>query len=221
MARLRILSANLLIDRADPEDLRRAITEVEPDVVATQELGIRNAAVLADTHVHGLLDPREDYMGLGIVATSPVEVERLELAGRSGWVAHLDPANWPQLDAPLDVLNIHLLNPVEWPWPGTRAARRRQIAQVGEYLAGRDTARVIVGDMNSTPAWPEYRMLAELGVDAADAAGTARRTWSHYTWGPRWFRIDHAFVTGVTPLGTRTVKIRGSDHLGLVVDIEV
>jgi endonuclease/exonuclease/phosphatase (EEP) superfamily protein YafD len=221
MARLRILSANLLIDRADPDDLRRVLTDVAPDVVAAQELGRRTAAVLEQTHPHGRLDPRDDYMGLGLVATHPIEVERLELDGRSGWVAHLDPGDWEQLESPVDVLNIHLLNPVEWPWRATQLTRRRQIAQVGEYVARRDTARVIVGDMNSTPTWPEYRLLSELGTDVASAAGTDRRTWSHYTWGPRWFRIDHAFVEGVSPLGTRTVKIRGTDHLGLVVDVGV
>ncbi|MEA3503406.1 MAG: endonuclease/exonuclease/phosphatase family protein, partial [Actinomycetota bacterium] len=186
-----------------------------------QELGPRTAAVVSQTHPHGRLDPRDDFFGMGIAAKRPLAVERLPLVGRSGWVARLDPGDWPGLADPFEILNVHLANPVNRPWRATRDVRRRQIAQIEAYVAGSDLARVVIGDMNASPAWPEYRLLASLGVDAAAVTGTARRTWSHFRRGPRWLRIDLAFASGAVPVATTAVPVRGTDHHALVVELEV
>lgn len=221
MAGLRIMTLNLLVDRADPSDLRRVLSEVEPDVLAVQELGGRTAAVIADVFPHGHLDPREDLFGLGIAARREVTVQSLPLEARPGWIARLEPGAWPTLTAPVEVMCIHLLNPIERPWGATRDARRAQVEATERSVWESDSATVVIGDMNSTPRWAEYRRLAALGVDAARATGTEARTWAHFTRGPRWLRIDHAFVAGVTPIRTEAVSVRGTDHLALVVDIEV
>jgi endonuclease/exonuclease/phosphatase (EEP) superfamily protein YafD len=221
MALLRILSLNLLVDRADPEDLQRVLDVSDPDVIVVQELGERTAEVIAGYRDHGRLDPRDDFFGMGIATRYPAKVDKLELAGRSGWAARLSPESWPGLPEPLDVVNVHLANPVDRPWRATRDTRRRQIAQVSAFLEERDAASVVVGDMNASPAWKEYKLLRELGVDAARATGTARRTWSHFVWGPRLLRIDHAFVDRARPITTEVVPVRGSDHSALIVDIEV
>ena len=221
MALLRIFSLNLLVDRADPEDLRRALTDADPDVIVVQELGERTADVIAGFRDHGFLDPRDDFFGMGIATRYQAKVVKLELEGRSGWVARLSPGTWPGLPEPLDIVNIHLVNPVDRPWRATRDTRRRQIAQVSEFLEDRGAAGVVIGDMNASPAWREYKLLGELGVDAARATGTARRTWSHFVWGPRLLRIDHAFVVRARPITTEVVPVRGTDHSALIVDIEV
>jgi endonuclease/exonuclease/phosphatase (EEP) superfamily protein YafD len=221
MARLRIMSVNLLVDRADPGDLRRAIEDVSPDVVAVQELGYRLAHVVSETHPHGHLDPHEDGFGLGIATRHPVEVQPVALPTRSGWSAALEPAFWPHLDAPIEIVNAHLTNPIDWPWSASRAARRGQVAGLTERYGQRVGARVIVGDMNSTTHWREYKGLAALGTDAARHTRTSRATWSHFLAGPRWLRIDHAFVAGATPISTMVMRIVGTDHSALVVDIEV
>jgi len=220
MAVLRILSINLLVDRADPKDLARVITEHDPDVITVQELGPRTAAVIRATHPHGHLDTRDDFFGMGIAAKQPIRVERLPLAERSGWVGRLEPVDWSEMTQPLEVLDVHLVNPINRPWRRTRDTRRRQIAQIGTYLTDHDGQSVVIGDMNASPGWPEYRLLSELGLDAARTTGTARRTWSHFLHGPRWLRIDHAFVAGVVPISTNTIPVRGTDHHALVVDLE-
>jgi len=221
MASLRVLSINLLVDRADPDALRELLLDADPDVVVTQELGVRTARVISALLPHGRLDPRDDFFGLGIAAKRPVEIERLELEERSGWAARLDPDTWPELSGPLDVLDVHLVNPIDRPWRTARAQRRLQIRQIGAFLEDREGASVIIGDMNATPAWPEYGLLKELGADAAAVTGTARRTWSHLMRGPRMLRIDHAFVAGVQPLGTSVRSLTGTDHSALIVDLEV
>ncbi|MGI9667153.1 MAG: endonuclease/exonuclease/phosphatase family protein [Acidimicrobiia bacterium] len=221
MTRLRLLTSNLLVDRADPIDVRRVLTEVDPDVLAVQELGDTNAEVIASLFPHGVLDPAENCFGMGLVTRHPTDVTQLTLDGRPGWAGALDPSSWPDLSRSVDVVNMHLPNPLHPNVLGTRDARRSSIAKVASYLDGRDNPSVVLGDMNSSPAWPEYKLLLGLGDDAARMTETARRTWSHFITGPRLLRIDHAFVNRATPLTTRTISIAGTDHDALLVDIEV
>ncbi len=212
MATLRILSTNLLVDRADVDDLRRVIDETDPDVIATQEMGPVTAKVVRETHEYGHLDPRPDSYGMGIATKRPTDVRRLALEDRSGWVARIADA--------VEIVNIHLINPVDRLWLEKRRSRRRQVAQVGEYVAGLDIPYVVIGDMNASPGWAEYRLLSSLGADAALTTGTDRPTWGPFTFGAGLLRIDHAFVSGVQPVRTSAVRIRGTDHRALIVDIE-
>lgn len=221
MSQLRILSINLLVDRAVPSDLRRVIMDADPDVVCVQEMGPRAEAVVADILPNGHLDPRSDLFGMGIAAKYPVVVDSLALTARSGWVARLDPGDWRDLSQPFDVFNVHLTNPVDFPWRASRDERRRQISQLSVAVDQRDSVGVVIGDMNATPSWTEYKLLSEIGDDAARVTGTEHRTWSHFLFGPRLLRIDHAFVIGVRPIATSIAQVRGTDHRALIVDIEV
>jgi endonuclease/exonuclease/phosphatase family metal-dependent hydrolase len=221
MAQIRILSINLLVDRAVPDDLRRVIVDADPDVVCAQELGPKTAAVIADILPNGRLDPQKDLFGLGIATKRPVRVERLALQDRSGWVARLDPDAWPELTKSIDIFDVHLINPIDLPWGRTRKTRRRQVSQIAAMVDERDAASVVIGDMNATPSWREHKLLSEIGTDAARATGTAQRTWSQFKTGPRLLRIDHAFVAGARPITTSTAPVRGTDHHALIVDIDV
>lgn len=221
MALLRILSINLLVDRADPDDVRRMILDADPDVVCAQELGPRTAGVMADLLPHGHLDPRPDLFGLGIATRFPTTIDKLDLEERSGWIARLEPDRWPGLKEPLDIFNVHLVNPIDRPWGVSRQVRRRQVDEITAEVNAHDVAAVVIGDMNATPLWREYKRLAEIGTDAARASGSARKTWSPFVFGPRLLRIDHAFVKGVRPTATSVIRVRGTDHRALVVDIEL
>lgn len=220
MASLRIITSNLLVDRAHPEAVASAIAEHRPDVLAVQELGARNAEAVRWGLRYGELHPRADGFGLGIAANRPVRVSRLDLVDRPGWAAHLDASEWG-IERSFVVVNIHLTNPVDLPWPRSRRSRRAQIAAVADYVAALDGPYIIVGDMNSSPSWPEYRLLSELGSDAARVTGTAKPTWNHFVRGPRIIRIDHGFVSGADPITTRTIPIRGTDHRALLIDVDV
>ncbi len=221
MALLRILSINLLVDRADPDDVRRMILDADPDVVCAQELGPRTASVMAELLAHGHLDPRPDLFGLGIATRFPTTIDKLDLEERSGWIARLEPDRWPGLKEPLDIFNVHLVNPIDRPWGVSRQVRRRQVDEITAEVNAHDVAAVVIGDMNATPLWREYKRLAEIGTDAARASGSARKTWSPFVFGPRLLRIDHAFVKGVRPTATSVIRVRGTDHRALVVDIEL
>ncbi len=220
MPGLRIFTINLFNGLAQPEALAAALKTAAPDIVAVQELGPDAAEVLDATFPHGLLIPGLDHNGRGLVGRHPLEVEEIDLGGRPALATRLDDEAWA-MSTPAEVLSVHLMNPVGRPVAITNRLRRQQLQRLAQYVAANPMPRAIVGDMNASPAWPAYRQLTQLGADAARAAGSARRTWAPRWWMPRLLRIDHAFVTGMIPHRTQIVAVRGTDHSGLLVEVEV
>ena len=217
---LRVMTANLWAGMCDPGGLRRVLDRVAPDVLAVHELQHEMAEVIASRFPHHALAPHHQTLGTGIAAMRPATFSRLPMTYRSGWVARLDPATWPGLEGPVEVIDVHLANPLDWPWWRTAVIRRRQLASLETHLDAAACARVVVGDFNSSPVWPAYRRLRTRLGDAAVATGTAVRTWRFQARTPPLLRIDHALIHGVRPLRTHTVEVPGADHLALVVDLE-
>jgi len=225
-ATLRILSANLWNGRADAADFAKLVAEERADVVAVQELGHEQAEALSLALPHGLLQPDTDHDGGGIALAGPGAVERLPLARRDGYRVRLDPAEWPQLGRPVEVLNVHVFAP----HAGYGRGLLRRPPQVRDLVrhvrAPAPGGRVLVGDFNATPLWPAYRRVRRHLEDAAVLA--ARRAGRHpvRTWGPRHgaprlLRIDHGFVQGVAVESFRVVPIPGSDHSAVLLEVAV
>lgn len=216
---IRIMSANLFNGRTRPEALASALDEVEPDVVACQELAPNAAEVIADRFPHGTLEARTDYWGGGIAASREVHVSTVPLQARDGWSAGLDPSAWPELGVSMSVTSVHFTNPIVRPVRTSLDQRRGQLAGSLTHIEETSGPLVLVGDFNSTPAWPAYRRLAESIEDGVAAIGAHRRTWGPWSWFPRVLRIDHAFVRGARVVSARQVRIAGMDHSALVVDV--
>jgi len=146
----------------------------------------------------------------------------LMFANRSAWVATLEPADWPALSRPLEVVCMHLVSPIDPPpWRSVRM-RSQQLDGLRDHIAASpDAPRVVAGDMNATPVWPAYRRLRSMLTDGIAEAGVARRTWGPFWWSPRLLRIDHVFVSGVRVVQSQVRTIRGSDHSAVVVDLAV
>lgn len=218
---LRVLTANLSNGKAGIGGLRRLLEREQPDVAAFQELDPAQARVIEQHFPFGRLDPRRDHHGMGIAALNPVAVDRFEMRHRDGWKGLLHETSWPQLDRDVEVINVHIQNPLMRPWRQTAANRGGQVDGILEYVAVKRMPRIVVGDMNSSPAWKSYKRLAARLQDASVAADTAKPTWSLFPWLPRLLRIDHVFVEGLVPLGTHTAKLRRSDHSAVVADLYV
>ena len=90
-----------------------------------QELGPEQAEAIASLLPHGRLEPRLDYEGIGIALRHPAEVAPLALPRREARIARLAPGTWPGLEAPLEVVNLHVLAPHQLPPWRTFAARDR------------------------------------------------------------------------------------------------
>lgn len=227
--RLRILTANLWNGRADPEAFAALVEREGVDVVCVQELAPEQAGPLAAVLPHGALEPSRDYKGMGIALRQPAEVASLPLRFRPVRAARLDPKEWPGLADPVAVWNVHVRAPHGFPQHVAWATRRAQLSGLMDHLGAAAVERrlVVVGDFNATPIWPVYRRVARQLDDVAlsDARRSGRRP--ARTWGPVWrhaprlrlLRIDHAFARGVEVSQVRSLRVPGSDHDALCVDI--
>lgn len=215
---LRILTINLYNGRATADSFATALAQTQPDLVATQELTAPAADVMADWGSAHLLDPRDDTTGMGVAARFPAEFERLDFPHRDPIRARFDGIRWGFRE--VEVVDSHVVNPISRPLLQSKRLRELELAALEQLLAEPVASRILVGDMNSSPAWPLYRRLAALATDGALAAGTARRTWGYWPRSPRMLRIDHAFLQGATCVRTSLVQVAGGDHRGLLVEVE-
>ncbi len=221
---IRVFSGNLWFGRACSDALTYLIRDHEIDVFCCQELGFENAEAIASELPHGCLEPHETFQGMGIALRRPAEYSHIPLDFRPARRVALDPNDWPGLDRPLDLVNVHFQAPHSLrPFPPA-LIRRRQMRGLERYFADEPSdARLVVGDYNSTPLWPLYRRMARHLSDGAVMAAQRDGSPISPTWGrrygsPRRLRIDHAMVRGLVVERFRVVEIPGSDHSGLLFD---
>lgn len=214
------MSCNLYNGRASPAAVGDALDRLQPDVVIAQELGPRAAAAIEARLPHGALFPSLDHLGVGIALRHEASVQRVPMARRHGLRARLEPSSWSRLPGPLEVLNVHLTNPLDRPWGSTRVARAAQVRAILARVPADGSALIVLGDLNSTPLWPAFRDLRRSLRDGIAEADRDRRTWAPFPWMPALLRIDHALVHGpIRIMDSRTVRIHGSDHRAIVVDV--
>lgn len=221
------MSANLLAGAAEAEAFAALAARLGADAVVVQELAPAQAEALAEHFPHGRLAPRSDYDGGGIALARPAPVETLPLAERDAYRTVLEPGTWPQLDAPLEILGVHVYAPHAHRGRGLL----RRPPQLRNLLAQLErpapaAGRILVGDFNATPLWPVYRRVASRMEDAARTVARRERRRPQRTWGLNpggraMLRIDHAFVEGVVPERFQVVPVAGSDHRAVVLDVAV
>ncbi|NNL85762.1 MAG: hypothetical protein HKP27_08925 [Myxococcales bacterium] len=216
---MRILSANIWNDAADPTALVERLKAWEVDIVALQELGPEQARALSRVYPHGSLEGSSDFRGMGIAANRPLEVKRVQLPFRDARVARVEAAAFG-VRSDFELINVHLVAPHSWPpWRAYRL-RREQVAGVLRWVGGNPGPQLLVGDLNSTPLWPAFRRLAAHFQDAAGSGGgSIERTWGPTPGAPRLLRIDHALTRRMNVAALRVVPIDGSDHSGLLIDV--
>jgi endonuclease/exonuclease/phosphatase family metal-dependent hydrolase len=226
MERLRIMTANLWADRVDAAGFTELVRHFDPDVVCTQELNHAAAEGLGDLYPYGELHPTRDFLGAGIALNRPAKVSVLELPHKDGLVAVLEPSDWPMLTEPLEIMNMHFAAPGPRRPIRAHRGRRGQLAGFEAYLEeAPDHPRMVIGDMNSTPLWPLYRRLASRFDDAHRQVArrfgrVPRRTWGPTPNWPRLLRIDHVFVDRVSVSDLWVVPLPGSDHSGIILDVQ-
>jgi endonuclease/exonuclease/phosphatase family metal-dependent hydrolase len=220
---IRLMTANLLVDRAKLAHLRDVLEVVDPDFFITQELGHKAADLIASRFPHHHLRPQLDHKGRGIASRFPARFGEIPLPWRPGVWARVEqgPTEWL-------VGNIHLRNPIVFPWWTSARIRGRQLDALFAWADGEGAGRplVLAGDMNASPAWPVYRRLAGRWVDlvarsAENAGETPAPTWAWRPGLPRLLRIDHEFGEGARAVASQVIPLRGTDHAAVVVDLVV
>jgi len=224
---LRVLSANLWNGKADPDAFAALVGSLAVDVCAVQEVSPEQAEALSAVLPHGQLEPANNCTGMGLLANRPCRLDRISLTTRDCHIARFDPGAWPELRVSLEVLCTHITAPHVWPPGSAFIPRRQQASALRDYLAKpAHGARVLVGDLNSTPSWPFYRQIASHLGDAAVMAARARgrrplRTWGPTPRSPRLLRIDHAFVDGIAVEELQVLPIEGADHSAIILDLSL
>ena len=190
----------------------------DPDLLVTVELHPKAAGVIAARYPHHHLVPDRGYSGWGFAGRYPMQVEAAKGWDRGGAArVQID-------DATLHVAGVHILDPMHRPWRKTAAIRARQVDALiewGDSLPD-DEPQLVAGDFNATPLWSVYRRLTSRWEDlvASGSPGTRPlRTWG-VPRGLRILRIDHVLGSGVVATSNRVVRVRGSDHAMVVVDLD-
>lgn len=216
---MRILSANLWNDAANPTSLLENLKAWDVDLVALQELGPAQAQAVSQAYPFGSLEASDDYRGMGIAANRPLEVRRVALPFRDARVARVARDTF-DVRSDFELINLHLVAPHCWPpWRAYRL-RREQVAGILRWVGGNPGPQLLVGDLNATPWWPAFRRLATHFQDAAGSrGGPVERTWGPTPSAPRLLRIDHALTRRMSVESLRVVPISGSDHSGLLIEI--
>jgi len=225
---LRALTCNLFSGRANADALTDLIAKESIDLVCAQELSVELAEVISAQLPYGDMSHDQIPRGNGIASRFPVEMNRIRMPKRDGWVARLSPQYWQNLPFPVDVVNVHISGPHLWPYFPRLVRRKAQLEALLEDRKRRiDVPCAILGDFNSSPIWPVYKKMSARFVDGVLEAGGAAPapggTWPYLPWlGIRGLlRIDHCFLWKLSAKRARIVEIPGSDHLGILVDIEV
>lgn len=222
---LRIASANLMNGGVDPAAFAGLLDAMRVDVVALQELSHDQADAISEVLPFGQLEPERNYQGMGVATRRPSKVNRIPATVRDMRQALLDPCEWPELPRPIEILNVHILAPhLIRKHISAVLRRRRQMRDLVRHLTSVPSeSRVLVGDINSTPLWPAYRLITSHLTDAAVAVAKKRGRAPEPTWGPvgrgKWFRIDHGFVRGLHVEEFQVVELHVSDHSAIVMDL--
>jgi endonuclease/exonuclease/phosphatase (EEP) superfamily protein YafD len=220
-ARLRVVTANLLVGNPHVAEAAAAVRRLDADVLVAVELqpsslaALRRAGVLADL-------PHSTVEG------SPEDVElfsRLPLhdVERARAVPEL-----PQPRAVVQVAGVdvrirgaHPLPPIH----GYEATGRRSLAELLDEVRAEDLPLVVAGDLNADRHLPVFDdLLAEGLRDAAEERGRGlSRTWPQRL---PLLALDHVLVRDgaqgrLVVRDQREAALPGSDHLAVVADLAV
>jgi endonuclease/exonuclease/phosphatase (EEP) superfamily protein YafD len=221
---LRVLTLNVKGGGADAEAVTASVAALEVDILAVQELTdglVRRLALsgLDDILPQSHLDPREGSRGTGLWARWPL-TPLTPVAGALAATprARIDPPGGP----PVTVTAVHPVAPVadqEHRW-------RQELELIQATLAATTGPQLAAGDFNASRDHGAFRALLRSGfVDCADAA--RQRAWPGLTWPadrryPPLMRLDHVLAPrgGVLVHEARTIRVPGTDHLGVLAVLE-
>lgn len=223
---IRVLTANLHEGSADPKALA-ALARERTDLLVVQELTPQAAEGLSR---HGLdselpyraVDARPGAAGVGMWSRYPI----LRSSRAPGYQLGVIMASLriPDVTSDAVVLATHLAGP----WPQPIDGWRKELANLPGTMrtaaeAAGAGAVIVAGDLNATADMAPFRRLLEGGFsNAADQAGAGlARTYPADGSVPPLIGIDHILTFNSAASSLQTVRIPGSDHLGVIATIHV
>ncbi|OBK81714.1 hypothetical protein A5650_25170 [Mycobacterium sp. 1164985.4] len=217
---VRVLTANLREGTADPEALL-AVARDQADLFVVVELTPELASRLTQEGLdsrfpYRVLDAQPYAAGVAIWSRYPI-VRSSRIRGYQLGVASA-AIRAPQVSDEVVVLAAHLSGP----WPQPIDGWRQDIAEFPDTLkdiaadAGKGAA-IVAGDFNASMDMQPFRRLLENGFrDAAAQSGAGfTPTYPADSAAPPLIGIDRILTFNSSASDVQTVRIPGSDHLGL------
>ncbi|MCW2913178.1 MAG: hypothetical protein JWN52_1246 [Actinomycetia bacterium] len=218
---IRVLSANLMFSRVDPDYLYALIKRTGADLVSLQEFNPDEAEGLDRAGLGRLLpyknlDPRWEANGSGIYSRFPLKA----LPSQPGTAMAMPNA---ELELPggrrLQVTTVHPLPPIS----GSAFGKWRHDLRGLPAADPHGPVRILAGDYNATLDHAMLRSVISRGyVDAADQAGRGLHpTWGVSMYGPP-LSLDHILVD--RRCAVRRVSIHdlpGSDHRAVLAELRL
>lgn len=208
---MNVLQPNRRFDEAITEAL-----ESGADVVSVQEVSEDWADALqtglCGAYPFAHLIPGARYHGIAFFSKQPFKQ-----------ICTFDLAGTPVIEALFELeggtvrlVTVHTTSPVSY---GHFQQRNEQFEILARHLMNCDTATIVVGDLNTVPWDGTYqRFCYRTGLSSTTPF--QQRTWPSL--GPLAFiPLDHVLVSnGLALRSLRTVDIPGSDHRGLIAEIQ-
>lgn len=208
--RFTVVSENVQAQNAEAADIARSLAARSPDVIALQELDATNLHA-----VEGVLDapyPHRYVIGtVGLWSRYPLtDGAKLDLG--LGWNRAISvEVDTPGASTRIYVVHLASVRPLEY------TARDRMLGELTQAVAADHSERLlVVGDFNTAST---DRAIAPLQKELTEASNST--VGLGFTW-PASFpvaRLDHAFVRGLTTVGSSVLDDNGSDHRGIEIGL--
>jgi len=217
---LRILSANVLSSNSRYDALLKLVEQENPDVIVLSEITPRwidQIAQVKKDYPHFREVPSADNFGIALYSKVPLEAVE---------VLRLGQAEVPSIVAGITIGSQHItINAVHVLPPSSQAYwvdRNRALAELAAKIQAQQQPVVVVGDLNTTswsPAFSDFVTATDL-VDSRQGFGV------HATFPSDRLivriPIDHCLISpALTVTDRRVGPDIGSDHLPIVIDLEV
>lgn len=223
---VRVLTANVREGAVDPEPLV-AIARDRADLLLVQELTPQLADGLVDKGIdsafpYKALDARPFAAGVGIWSRYPIVGSRRIPGYRLGMLSAT--VRVPEAASDAVVVVTHLAGP--WPqpiddWVGEITTLPEALRRI--TTSARGGTAIVAGDFNATYDLQSFRRL--LGDDIRDAAEQSGAgltpTFPADSAVPPLLGIDRIMTLNSSATDVETVRIPGSDHLGLSATVHI
>jgi len=216
-AGFKVLLANVLTTNGEHEKLSALLAEERPDFVFLQEVSDGWAARIdqIEEYPYRHVVPRSGSFGIAMLSRFPIDRAETILS---------PPRDFPTIVAIVSVQGETITFTSTHPMPplgnANYDARNKQLADVAQIVNGQDTARVLIGDLNTTMWGNNYRGLIEnTGLRNARQGFGLLPTWPTHIPIAK-IPIDHCLISDeLAVIDIHTGPTIGSDHLPLIVTL--
>lgn len=221
-ARLRILSANVLMDNRDAARLRALVVRWQPDILVTLETDQwweRELDALTGQLPHVLRQPLDNRYGMHVYSRLPLQDARIQFLV-SDDIPSMHFAVTPA--GSHTAVAVHCLHPTP-PSPTENddsGERDAELVMVGRAVAGLPEPVVVTGDLNDV-AWSRTtRLFRKVSGLLDPRVGRGMFNTFHADWPILRWPLDHLFHSDHFTLVTmHRLDHIGSDHFPILVEL--